>query len=176
MPAQPPGSYQTVGTLLKVMGWLNVVGVAFLLLAAVVMLVLAIFLGGAGAAVSQFDDWGPWAGLGGALAGALFVGLFIFMLVLAGIAVAFLFWVSWIYAKWTAFDGRAPGAVFVYAIVVLVFAGIGLLGALGGFDPVSLLLNGAQVAIAILLLVNSRKPDVLALFGRGAPAAGTPTA
>lgn len=162
-PQPGPDAYTTGATMLKILGWLRVVGSIFALLF-VVAGILILTIGSA--FLSQFVQDIPLpAGLG-----AIALGLIILIAALLGLAftLGFLYWTSWIYAKWTAFDPRALSHGKVMAIITIVFASLGLLTALASFDLFSIAVDGAQLAVGIIFLQKMSDPGVQQLFGQGA--------
>ncbi len=155
-----PEAYRTGATMLKALGWIRLVSAGFALLAALAGLLL-LFLGGA--ALGLFANRMPMpAGMGGALLlGIVLVGIAFWL----GIAIAVLYWTSWIYGKWTAFDARALVHAQWMAIITIVFAALSVLAALGTFNVVSLCLDGAVLALAIVLLTKLNDPALRQAFG-----------
>lgn len=168
LPAEPPGPYQTVGLLLKIAGWVRLVQlILVVLVGGLVLLVLAI----AGTLGSFFAGVfaGPMGAWGGLATGVVLVIAAGIIIVAAAIAAAFTYWTSWLYARWVAQDSRAPQALFTYALVTTILAGIGVLGIMGG-NPGGLVDIGLLV-IGILLLVQAQDPQIKQM---GAPATAVP--
>lgn len=85
-------------------------------------------------------------------------GVWIFLMILA-LGLVFLYWNSWIYAKWIGRDSRAPIHTMAFSIITI----LGIL-TLPLRDPLSMLLVVAKVVLAIVLLVISRRPEAKEWF------------
>lgn len=159
LPPDAPADYQTGATMLKILGWLRVVGAAFSILAVfaalLIMLVGAAFLG-------PFLEQFPLGGLGAAVLGGI---LLVVALLALAVSIGFLYWTSWIFAKWAALDTRALQHAKIMAIVTIVLSGLSLLGSLTSLNIFSIAVDGGTLAVAIILLMKAGAPDVQAMFG-----------
>lgn len=155
MPAEPSGSYQTVGLLLKIAGWVRLAQLGLAVLVGAVVLMMLAFMGAVGGAM--MPSFGPWGLPAGAVGGLFLLLAVVAVLVMVAVAFAMTYWTSWIYARWVDKDPRALQHVFVYGIVTIVLSGLGALGGLTG-NPTSLI-DIALLVIGILLLIESRKPE-----------------
>lgn len=171
IPADAQGAYRTGLTVMRVQGWLTVVLVALYALVATFILVAALAFGGTLTAFLN-DVGGPWASLGGIAIIAIGIIVFVFFAVLITIMLVLLAWMNRIYAAWLTRRQDAPARAKTFATVCIVLAGLALLGALGTFDITSLLVQGAYLACAIMLLVNAGQAEADRAFGP--PAAPAP--
>lgn len=174
MPAQPEGAYQTVGLLLRVLGWI-VLAYGILIVTGFVFAVFALFFLAA-LFDSLFGSWHLFEGLAGAVAVMAVVVMVVAFVAALMVAGAVLWWISLAYERWRTRHPSALTHVLVLGIVATAYGAVSLLGGLATGDPFQNVGGIVGLGFGVALLVLQNRPDMRRAFvapgGSVAAAAG----
>ncbi len=151
------GPHATVTKMLRLLGIVVLVGAAFSIVNALLMMTMG---------TAYFD-----AGVAGAVAASAVVSLIISLVIAAAIC----FWITYAITAWSNRDARGNTHVLVIAILATVFGAIGVLGGLTGaafgaavfgagasvlytiVNGLSLVISAAEAYCGIMILMNRSK-------------------